>query len=453
MNLNENIFRMYDIRGKSGKEISEDLSYTLGNEFTKLIPTSLPKRIVVGRDCRLTSKAYADALILGLSDGGIDVLDIGMVPTPLVYFSLFQRKVGGGIMITASHNPPEDNGFKLSIGPDSMYGEDILTLFRMIKAPTRVCKSSKGLIENEDVSSDYISFFKKNISIDKKISITIDAGNGATSNIAPKLFKEIGLSPVTLFCTPDGNFPNHHPDPTNASTLTSLIDCVKSNSSDIGFSFDGDGDRIGVVDKAGRIYGGDELLILFVRDILKTRSGATIISEVKASDRLFSEIIKLGGNPLMWKTGHSLIKSKMRETGALLAGELSGHIFFADRYFGYDDALYAAARLSELISNSNLSISEHLSELSTTFTTPEIRIGCEDKFKFSIVKKVTEHFTKLYPTNDIDGVRISFTDGWGLVRASNTEPSLVLRFEATTKERLEEIKQEVEEVVVDASRR
>lgn len=452
MIVHENIFRMYDIRGKSGNEISEDLSYTLGNEFTKLIPTSFPKRIVVGRDCRLTSKSYSEALVEGLRDGGIDVLDIGMVPTPLVYFSLFQRKVGGGIMITASHNPPEDNGFKLSIGQESLHGDAIQTLGRMIKNPSAICKNSKGSFEYEDISSEYISFIKNNVSIRNKISVVLDAANGATSNIAPKLFEELGLKPITLFCEPDGNFPNHHPDPTEPSSLISLIECVKSNSCDLGFSFDGDGDRIGVVDKTGRIYLGDELLMLFARDILKKKKGGTVISEVKASNRLFAEITKLGGNPIMWKTGHSLIKSKMRETGALLAGELSGHMFFADRYFGYDDAIYAAARLTELISNSNIAISEHLPEFSKSFTTPEMRIDCEDNEKFSVVNRVKDHFIKLYPVNDIDGVRISFNDGWGLVRASNTGPALVLRFEAKTKERLDEIKQEVEGVIVDASR-
>ena len=355
-------------------------------------------------------------------------------------------------MITASHNPPEDNGFKLSIGQDSLYGEYIQTLGRMIKNPSRICKNLKGSLEFEDISSDYIHFIKNNIFIDKKISTVIDAGNGATSNIAPRLFGALGLKPVTLFCTPDGTFPNHHPDPTNPASLISLIETVKTNSSDIGFSFDGDGDRIGVVDKDGRIYWGDELLILFARDILNKRKGATVISEVKASERLFNEIMRLGGNPLMWKTGHSLIKSKMKETKALLAGEMSGHIFFADRYFGYDDALYAAARLSELISNSSASISELITGLPKAFVTPEIRINCEDKEKFFIVNKVRDHFTKLYPVNNIDGVRISFSDGWGLVRASNTGPALVLRFEAKTKERLEEIKQEVEGVLVEASR-
>lgn len=452
MTVPEHIFRMYDIRGKSGKELSEDLSYTLGNEFSRLIPPTHPKRVVIGRDCRLTSGSYSNALCEGLRDAGIDVLDIGMVPTPLVYYSLFQRKVGGGIMITASHNPPEDNGFKLSIGQDSLHGEYIQTIGRMMQNPSRVRKSSRGNLESEDISPEYINFIKNNISIGRKISTVIDAGNGATSNVAPRLFEGLGLKPISLFCTPDGNFPNHHPDPTDISSLRSLIETVKSSSSDLGFAFDGDGDRIGVVDQSGRIYWGDELLVLFARDILKKRKGATIISEVKASDRLFAEIMRLGGTPLMWKTGHSLIKHKMKETGALLAGEMSGHIFFADRYFGYDDALYAAARLSELISNSDLTISELISGLPEAYVTPEIRINCGDKEKFYIVNKVKNHFTKLYSVNVIDGVRISFNDGWGLVRASNTGPSLVLRFEAKTKKRLAEIKQEVEEVLVEASR-
>lgn len=451
MNVPSHIFRMYDIRGISGKELNEEFCYTLGNEFSKIIPNSYPKRVVIGRDCRLTSNSYASALIEGLRDGGIDIIDLGMVPTPLVYFALFRKKLGGGIVVTASHNPPEDNGFKLSLGQDSLKGDEIQALGKMIQNPSPIIKNHRGTLESEDISSEYIDFIKKNVSIVRPVSLVFDAGNGAASEISSLLFRELKLNSTSLFCEPDGNFPNHHPDPSDPGTLKHLLEKVRSISAEVGVAFDGDGDRIGVVDKHGRIYYGDELLILFARDVLSKNSGATIISEVKASERLFNEIIKCGGKPLMWKTGHSLIKSKMKETGALLAGEMSGHMFFADRYFGYDDAIYAAVRLTELLSKSQLTISEHLAGLPKSFLTPEIRIKCKEALKFRVVDSVKSHFKNIYPINDIDGVRISFKDGWGLVRASNTGPILVLRFEASDPERLQEIREEVEEVVLDAS--
>ncbi|MFC2074935.1 phosphomannomutase/phosphoglucomutase [Bdellovibrionota bacterium] len=451
MIINPNIFRMYDIRGRAGKDISEEFSYRLGRAYAQLMPKDLPRSVSVGRDCRLSSKIYSDALIDGLNDGGVNTLDLGMVPTPVLYFSLFHRDLGGGIVITGSHNPPEDNGFKLSSGRNAIYGPEIQKLAKLMSQTVLPKSPSRGTTESVDLVPEYLDYMEKNLNLSRPMKVVIDAGNGATSEIAPELFEKIGADVIPLFCSPDGKFPNHHPDPTQPETLVSLIEEVKRSGAEIGIAFDGDGDRIGVVDASGRIYWGDELLVLFSRSILRKNPGAMIISEVKASQRLYQEIENLGGKPLMWKTGHSLIKSKMRETGALLAGEMSGHIFFADRYFGYDDALYAAARLIELLSSTSKPINELLADLPKTSVTPEIRVPCEDEKKFSVVDKVRDHFSKYYDVNDIDGVRINFSDGWGLVRASNTQPALVLRFEASSDEKLEALQNEVREIVNNAS--
>ncbi|HLB58694.1 MAG TPA: phosphomannomutase/phosphoglucomutase [Bdellovibrionota bacterium] len=449
MTFPAHVFRMYDIRGKAGEDLSEEFSYHLGNAFARLLLPGVTKNVAVGRDCRLTSEAYAESLIEGLRHAGVNVLDLGMIPTPLLYFSLFRRQIGGGIMVTGSHNPPEDNGFKLSLGHSSLFGDSIQKLKLLMGE--KPLKSSPGKRTFEDIKDEYLFFLEKDISLARPLNVVIDAGNGATSKVAPLLFSNIGAVCHTLFCEPDGNFPNHHPDPTQPENLRSLSDEVTSQNADIGIAFDGDGDRIGVIDKKGRIYWGDELLILFARDVLAKTPGAKIISEVKASQRLFQDISRHGGNPIMWKTGHSLIKAKMKETGALLAGEMSGHIFFADRYFGYDDAMYAGARLVEFLSHHSQSIEELLSDLSPSYLTPELRIPCRDQMKFEVVQNVKKHFSLKYPCIDIDGVRINFPDGWGLVRASNTQPVLVLRFEATSEEKLHAIRSEVEEVVTHAS--
>jgi len=345
-------------------------------------------------------------------------------------------------MITGSHNPPEFNGFKVTMRNAPVYGEAIQEIRRLIEKED--FEKGNGAYEKQEIIDDYIEYIKKDIKIERPVKVVLDSGNGAASLVAHRLFKELGVESIDLFDTPDGRFPNHHPDPTVVEYIQELIKTVKESGSELGVGYDGDADRIGVIDENGQIIWGDRLMIIFSRDILKTHPGAPIIFEVKCSQALPEMIEKFGGKPIMWRTGHSNLKKKMKETGAPLAGEMSGHLFFADRYLGYDDAIYASARMVELVSRSNKKVSELLSDVPEYFSTPEIRAEVEsDEVKFKMAEKAKEYFSKNYDVNDIDGVRIHFGDGWGLVRASNTQPVLVLRFEARTKERLEEIKSTV----------
>ncbi|MFQ5589505.1 MAG: phosphomannomutase/phosphoglucomutase, partial [Nitrospiria bacterium] len=427
------IFREYDIRGVYGKDLTEETAEGIGKAFGTIIKRSGGQRIALGYDVRLSTPALKAALLSGLSATGVHVLDIGECPTPVLYFSLFQRPVDGGVMITASHNPGEFNGFKLCKGRHTLFGEEIQQIKTMIETEDFERSGTPGEVTAEDdflsVYSDY--FFKQFGKMERK-KVVIDCGNGAAALNAPQLFKRLGCDIIPLYCEADGSFPNHHPDPTVPKNLEDLIAAVKKEKADAGIAFDGDGDRIGAVDENGTIIWGDRLTLLFATDILKTHPGATIISEVKASQILYDEIARLGGNGIMWKTGHSLIKSKMKESGALLAGEMSGHVFFADRYFGYDDATYAACRLIEIIIKGQKPLSAHFKDLPQSHVTPEIRVDCPDDQKFEITEKCREFFSKHFKTIDIDGVRILLPDGWGLIRASNTQPALVLRFEAST---------------------
>lgn len=439
------IFREYDIRGVYGQDLTEKIAEGIGSAFGTLIRRAGGKQVSLGYDVRLSTPALKAALLSGLLPTGVHVIDIGECPTPVLYFSLYQLPVDGGIMITASHNPGEFNGFKLCRGKHTLFGNEIQQIKTMMDAYDFDHAEQKGELRVEaDFLSMYSDYFYKQFGQFKKKKVVIDCGNGAAALNAPELFKRLGCDVIPLFCEADGTFPNHHPDPTVPKNLEDLIATVKRERADLGIAFDGDGDRIGAVDEEGTIIWGDRLTLLFAGDILKEHPGATIISEVKASQILYDEITRMGGNGIMWKTGHSLIKSKMKETGALLAGEMSGHIFFADRYFGYDDATYAACRLIEILIKGGLPLSSHFKDLPKSYVTPEIRVDCPDDLKFEITEQCRVFFSKYFKTIDIDGVRILLQDGWGLIRASNTQPALVLRFEASTPEHLAKNREGIE---------
>ncbi len=441
--MNPLIFREYDVRGDAEKDLDNDTVKALGLGFgSKLIRTG-GKTIALGRDVRLSSPRIKDALLEGVTAAGLEVIDLGIVPTPLLYFAIVHLKIDGGVMITGSHNPPEFNGFKLCVGKDSIYGQEIQELYRQIEAGD--FESGQGTVGSYDIIPDYKGYIKSNLVIDQPIRMVMDCGNGCGGLVAPALYEEMGCLVDVLYGEPDGNFPNHHPDPTVASNLKELIHRTKTMGYDLGVAYDGDADRIGVVDDMGNILWGDQILTIFSRLVLKKNPGATIIGEVKCSQNLYDDIKQHGGNPIMWKTGHSLIKKKMREENALLAGEMSGHIFFNDRYFGFDDAIYATGRLLELLCEEARPLSQMLWGLPQVFSTPEIRMDCPDDVKFPLVDKAKEYFKSHYNVVDVDGVRVTFDDGWGLIRASNTQPVIVLRFEASSEARLQEIKTLMEE--------
>ncbi|RPJ16122.1 MAG: phosphomannomutase/phosphoglucomutase [Desulfobacteraceae bacterium] len=440
--MNPGIFREYDIRGVTGKDLTEEDVILIGKSVGTYLLDRGKSNVVVGRDCRITSENYAEKVMVGLLSTGCNVTDIGVCPTPVLYFSIQHLKMEGAVMVTASHNPPEYNGFKVCIGSDSLHGRELLELLEIIN--NNAFSSGKGSRSFSDVVTPYKEFLNKNIFISKPLRVGIDAGNGTSGVIAVPVLKNLGCEVHDLYCDMDGRFPNHEADPTVLKNMKDLIALVREKNLDIGIGYDGDGDRIGVVDEKGDLIFGDKLMIIFAREILSRKPGATFISEVKCSKTMYDDIEKHGGRAIMWRTGHSLIKKKMKEEKAELAGEMSGHMFFADRYFGFDDATYASCRLLEIIAKTGKKISELLSDVPKTYSTPEIRVDCPDDKKFALVKNVTDFFRKDYNVIDIDGVRVLFEDGWGLVRASNTQPALVLRFEAMTEQRLKEIKNLVE---------
>jgi len=445
MKINPQIYREYDIRGVVDKDLTPDIAKRLGQGFGTHMARLGRKNLVVGRDGRLSSPSYGEALIEGLISTGCNIIDVGVCPTPVYYFSIFHLNKDGGTMVTGSHNPPEFNGFKVSVGKSTIFGEEIQNLGRLIEKGDFV--TGKGNFSNFEIIRPYQDYIKKNIQLGKKTRVVIDAGNGTAGVVAGPLLRDLGCEVEELYCEIDGRFPNHFPDPTIPGNLKDLMDRVKKSHAEVGIGYDGDGDRIGVVDDQGNIIWGDQLMILFAREILKQQKGATFVAEVKCSQNLFTDIEKHGGKAIMWRTGHSLIKEKMKEEKAVLGGEMSGHIFFADRYFGYDDAIYASCRLIELLSKTDRKLSQLLEDVPKTSITPEIRVDCPDEIKFKVVEKVKGELRKDYSIIDVDGVRVQFGDGWGLVRASNTQPALVLRFEALTQERLLQIKKLVEDKV------
>ncbi len=437
--MKSSIFREYDIRGRYPDELNRDTVHTLGLSVGTYYREKGAGRISLGRDCRLSSPDLGEALTAGLNESGIHVIDVGMIPTPLLYFSLFHLKVDGGIQITGSHNPPEYNGFKICIDKTTIHGDEIQKIREIVESG--IFLEGKGGREEADVITPYLDYLERNIRKgDIRRKVIIDAGNGVGGLVAPQAYAGMGIEVERLFCEPDGHFPNHHPDPTIPENLEPLRQGISRTSADLGIAFDGDADRIGVLDGEGNIIWGDQLMIIFSRDLLERNPGAKIIGEVKCSQVLYDDIKKHGGVPIMWKAGHSLIKAKMKEEGALLAGEMSGHIFFAERYFGYDDAIYAGARLLEIIGRKDKSLRDLLSGIPLMANTPEIRIDCPDEKKFQVVARLARDFKKEYEVIDVDGARVLFEGGWGLIRASNTQPVLVLRFEAQNEERLEEIR-------------
>lgn len=445
--MNSEMFREYDIRGIAGRDMTEEDVVLIGRGIGTFLKNKRCRSLAVGRDCRLTSNAYAARLIEGLRAAGINVTDIGVCPTPLLYFSIQHLKQDGGVMVTASHNPKEYNGFKICHGLDSVHGRDLQKILEIIQQ--KAFADGAGTLSAADVIAPYEAFVTENITLPKPLKVGIDAGNGTAGVVAVPIVRKLGCEVHDIYCDMDGTFPNHEADPTVLKNMQELIAMVKREKLHAGIGFDGDGDRIGVVDENGQIVYGDKLMIIFAREILQRRPGVTFISEVKCSQVMYDDIEKHGGRAIMWKTGHSLIKKKMKEEDAALAGEMSGHMFFADRYFGFDDATYAACRLLEILSASGRTISQLLADVPRTYSTPEIRVDCPDNLKFEVVRRVADVFRRNYRTIDIDGVRVLFDDGWGLVRASNTQPALVLRFEATSPERLEEIRQLVEGTLRD----
>jgi len=435
--INPQIFREYDIRGIVGKDLTPESVTSIGKAIGTYIRRGNGKNMVLGRDVRSSSVEFCNILSMALNSTGCNVIDIGMVPTPVLYFALHHFNADGGVMITGSHNPPEFNGFKISQGFHSLYGKKVQELKGLIEVND--FEVGTGTTQQQPVLAQYMEKICSILEIPRKIKVVVDGGNGCFGIVGPDLLKKLGQTPIELFSQPDGTFPNHHPDPTVSENLTDLIEKVRLENAELGIGFDGDADRIGVVDEKGNILWGDQLLTIFARDILSRNPGATIVGEVKCSQNLYKDIKKHGGVPVMAAAGHSLIKNKMRETGALLAGEMSGHICFADNYYGFDDAIFAACRVLQIVAQSNTKVSEMLADLPETAYTPEIRIDCPDDQKFKIVRELKEIFREKYEVIDIDGVRVNFGDGWALIRASNTQPILVFRLEAVTKERLKEL--------------
>ncbi len=514
MSFNPTIFREYDIRGVAGVDYDESFAEELGRAYGTKLARQQISRAAVGRDCRLTSPAMASALIAGIRQTGVDVVDIGECPTPLLYFAVNFLDLTAGVQVTGSHNPPDHNGFKICIGKSSIHGEDVQELREIIEsgdyllvetgetvepaadadggAPVaEVTEESaaaagaevaagdesaegeesvsvsegvegsaiegaakeaaaeidrRGTLESYPILAAYKGFMAEHFgNAGEGVKVVVDSGNGTAGPVAPDVYRAMGCEVVELYSEPDGTFPNHHPDPTVEANMVDLIAAVRENEAHLGVAFDGDSDRIGVVDEEGRIVWGDELMVIFSRDILEQHPGATVVSEVKCSQRLYDDIAAHGGVGIMWKAGHSLLKAKMRETKALLGGEMSGHLFFKDRYYGFDDGPYAGARLIEVLASRKVKLAELLSDLPVVVNTPEIRLDCPDDVKFSIASRACARFRELgYDLVDVDGVRVKFEHGWGLIRASNTQPVLVMRFEADSEERLAEYRDIVE---------
>jgi phosphomannomutase / phosphoglucomutase len=453
LKINPLIFRQYDIRGDVGVDLSEEFAHLLGRAYASLAKEQKLNNIAVGEDCRLSSPGYARALAQGIAAEGLNAQLTGMGPTPQLYYALFGRECGGGIQVTGSHNPSHMNGFKLCLGQKTLGGDEIQELYNRMIALPATPSATPGTVTEAPIQAEYKAMLieKSKAHMGKrKLKVVCDAGNGVGGVVGPEVLRALGVEVIELYCDPDGNFPNHHPDPSEPHNLEDLIATVKKEKADFGIGWDGDADRIGLVDEKGEILYGDMLLLLYARAILEETPGASIIGDVKCSQRLFDDLTKRGAKAIMWKTGHSLVKAKLRETNAELAGEMSGHIFFNDRYFGYDDAIYASCRIAELVSKTDSAVSTLLADLPPAFSTPELRVDCPEEIKFQIPDLIRQAF-KEFEVDTTDGARIKFAKGWGLVRASNTQPVLVTRFEAqsqadldsyrvTVQNKLEEIK-------------
>ena len=496
MILPEKIFREYDIRGEVGKDLTESVTEAIGFAYGVFAQQHLgiaPEQVsehamAVGRDVRLHSRMLKDALVRGIRRAGFQVIDVGVCPTPLLYFALFHLPeafregpaLAGGVMVTGSHNPPEFNGFKLCVGQQALFGEQIQEIRKLLIAREALppLDEARTPVQTYDIVSAYLEALRQQFAASREgaapraLRVVVDCGNGTAGLVAPKIFRDMGCQVIELYTEPDGRFPHHHPDPAIPENLKDLIQKIREHQAHVGVAYDGDADRLGVVDERGEILWGDRLMILFARDILSRQPGAVMVSEVKASQVLYDDIQRAGGRPIMWKAGHSLIKAKMRETGAVLGGEVSGHLFFADRYFGFDDAIYASCRLVEILQKAPIppgysldpgpgerlwGVSQLLEDVPRTVVTPEIRVPCPDEEKFAVVERLKARMEQVvrdpaaagapYPLKDlvtVDGVRVIFDRGWGLVRPSNTQPVLVLRFEADTDEALQKIRAFVE---------
>ena len=451
--LKPTIFREYDIRGiadlgRDDADLHSAGVELLGQAFGTYLQRHSGRKITLGRDTRLSSPRLRDALMTGLKASGCDVTDLGVVPTPVLYYSVFRLQADGAVMITGSHNPAEFNGFKSVCGASTLHGEAIQELRHMIE--TGDLDRGEGSETSADCVTPYVEEVAAQFHFARRIKVVFDAGNGTGGPVMHRILERLDADAVEMYFEMDGRFPNHHPDPTVPANLAALIAKVRETGAELGIAFDGDTDRIGAVDENGTVVYGDQLMIVYAREILTRKPGATFIGEVKCSQAMYDDLAARGGNPIMWKTGHSLIKAKMQETRAELAGEMSGHMFFADRYYGFDDALYAACRLMEIVAQSGRPLSYQLADLPKTVTTPEIRFDCPDEIKFDVVRRCAEELHARYKTIDVDGVRVIFPHGWGLVRASNTQPVLVMRFEASTPELLQLYRGEMEAVVQGA---
>ncbi|MCG3174489.1 MAG: Phosphomannomutase/phosphoglucomutase [Myxococcota bacterium] len=443
--VNPSIFREYDVRGVSDTDLNNETVTLLGKAFAVMAKSRGAKNVVIGRDIRPSGERLLNALSAGLMESGLDVIDAGVIPTPVLYFAEFHiAGAGASIQITGSHNPPEYNGFKMSIGREALHGDEIRELYNIIQRGK--FESGQGKTGRRDALKPYEQYLLENIRPGaRKLRVVVDAGNATGAINGPDIYEKLGFSVDRLFCDLDPTFPNHHPDPTVLKNLEDLIRRVRETRADLGIAFDGDADRIGVVDETGGVIWGDRLMIILARDILREKPGATIVSEVKCSQTLFDDIEKHGGKAIMWKTGHSPIKAKMRETGAELAGEMSGHIFYKNRYHGFDDAIYTGARLLEILSQANGPLSSLLADVPRTWSTPEIRVDIPEEKKFGVVAQALAEFRAAgHKLIDVDGVRVVWPDGWGLIRASNTQPVLVVRCEAQSESRLAEIRQTIE---------
>jgi phosphomannomutase/phosphoglucomutase len=444
MTFPTHVFREYDVRGVADRDLGDDLAERLGLAYATMLGKA--PRVALARDCRLSSPRLHAAILKGLLAAGAQVIDVGVGPTPLLYFAANHLATDGALMITGSHNPGDENGFKMMRGLAPFYGDDIRTLRDRVQAGG--AGPGGGTVTSQSVEEAYLTALVERSGPHRPLKVVLDAGNGSGGPLALKALRAAGLEVEPLYCEMDGHFPNHHPDPTQPENLTELIRRVKASGAALGLALDGDADRLGAVDENGEIIWGDKLLVIFARAILKTHPGAAVVGEVKCSQTTYDDIAKHGGRPILWKTGHSLIKTKMKEEHALLAGEMSGHLFFADRWFGFDDAIYGALRLTAIVSEAGAKLSPLLADLPRTAVTPELREECPDAVKFDVVAAILAKYRKTHEVVDVDGARILFGDGaWGLVRASNTQPVLVLRFEAKTEARRDELRAEVEAAV------